>query len=172
MKVIDSFKIIYQSKKISLATAFAALIYYLFIEYLITLSATNGFVFVTTPIILIYFLAISSAMLLVISIYSIRLSLSKVEPESVGAFSFVTAAAGGILAGCNCQAPILASVLYLFAFNAATVSTVIAFVGNNQAAIFSLLIILNVAISYYHLHKISASCAIKGGRLVRIKGRK
>ncbi len=161
------FKTLYKSKAVLITTAFASIIYYILIEYIISLNATNGFVFVTVPTVLIYLLVLSSAVLLTISLHSVRLSLSGLEEGSVSAASLITTVFGGVAAGCNCSVPILSSILYVLSFNAATVSTVIAFVGNYQIELFCAFIALNIYTIYYHLSKLSQSCTIKKGRIVR-----
>jgi len=169
MRAFEYFKALFRSKAAVATTAIFSIGYYLLIEYVINLNATNGFVFVTTPQVLIYLLAFTSAILLTISIHSIRLSFSKLETELDGVASVVTSLFGGIIAGCNCAVPILASIMYLFALDAATVSTVLSFISSYQLELFSLLIVLNLLISYHHLSTLSRTCTIKKGRLVRLK---
>ncbi|HVA82564.1 MAG TPA: hypothetical protein VNF06_00160 [Candidatus Aquilonibacter sp.] len=167
MAPFEIFKAIFRSRLIIALTAIVAIAYYFLIQYVIALNAPGGYVFITTPAIMFYLLAISASLLLVISAYSIKLSLLTMESEVEGAASIISAFLGGIIAGCNCSVPIIASILYLFALNAATVSTVIAFIGNYQLEIFALLVLFNIAVSYHHLERLSATCTIKKGRLQR-----
>lgn len=167
MAVFEFFKAIFKSRLIIALTAIIAIAYYFLIQYVIALNAPGGYIFITTPAILFYLLAISASVLLVISAYSIRLSILTMQSELEGAASVISAVLGGIIAGCNCSVPIIASILYLFALNAATVSTIIAVIGNYQIEIFGLLILFNIAVSYYHLSRLSATCTISKGRLQR-----
>ncbi|MDE1869846.1 MAG: hypothetical protein KGH71_02560 [Candidatus Micrarchaeota archaeon] len=167
MGVFEIFKAIFKSRLIIALTAIVAIAYYFLIQYVIALNAPGGFIFVTTPAIMFYLLAISASVLLIISAYSIRLSLLTMESEFEGAASIISTVLGGVIAGCNCSVPIISSILYLFALNAATVSDVVAFVGNYQLEIFALLILFNIAVSYHHLERLSATCTIKKGRLQR-----
>lgn len=154
--VLSCFKTMYQSRFVVATTILAATFYYLLIEYVISLNAVNGFTFITTPPVLIYLLVLSGAVLLTISIQSIRFSVSRIRSESEGVLSFLTMLVGGLIASCNCEVPVLASMLYLFAFSATTVSAFVSFIGSNQVAIFLVLIALNAGFSYYHLRKLSA----------------
>ncbi|MDE1761700.1 MAG: hypothetical protein KGH59_02040 [Candidatus Micrarchaeota archaeon] len=166
MRSFEYFKALFGSRSAILTTLVLAVIYYIVIEYIVKLGFGTGQAFVTVPQILIYTLAISAAALLTISLHSIRLSVSKARNEAEGILSIATALIGGVVAGCNCEVPIVASLLYLLAFNATTVSSVISFLANYQLEIFVLLIIVNVAVSAYHLSRLSSSCTIKNGRLV------
>lgn len=165
--VLLYFKTLYKSKTVLITTTLFSIMYYIIIEYIISLNATSNFVFVTIPLVLIYLLVLSSAVLLTISLHSIKLSLSKLEEGSVSATSLITTIFGGVAAGCNCSVPILSSVLYVLSFNAATVSTVTAFVGNYQIEFFCAFIVLNFYAIYYHLGKLSHSCTIRKGKIVR-----
>ncbi|MGI0141902.1 MAG: hypothetical protein ACREBF_04635 [Candidatus Micrarchaeales archaeon] len=169
MQAFEYFKAFFNSKTVVATTAALAVLYYFIIEYVISLNATDGVVFITTPQILIYLLALSSAVLLTISIHSIRLSLSRIQMEIDGVASAATSVIGGVIAGCNCAVPILSSAMYLLALNAATVSTVLAFVSNYQIEIFAALILFNFVTSFHHLSALSRTCTIKSGKLVRKK---
>lgn len=169
MSVFDFFKIIFGSKLVVTATALIAIIYYFVIEYFISLNAPGGHVFVTTPAILLYLLALSASILLVVSVYSMRFSFSRIESEAEGIASFVTTVLGGIIAGCNCAVPIIASAMYLLTLNALTVSGVLVFIGDHQIELFLLLIAFNILLSYHHLSKLSSVCSIKKGKIVAPK---
>ena len=169
MPILSYFKALFTSKWVIALTAVFSIAYYFMINYVISLNAPAGFVIITTPPILIYLLSVSAAVLIAISIHSISLSLSRIRSESTGVVSAATMIAGGVIAGCNCEVPVLSSVLYLFALNGTTVSSIIAIVGDYQNYIFALLIVLNVALSYYNIYRLSRSCSIKNGRIVRKK---
>ncbi|MDE1825639.1 MAG: hypothetical protein KGH61_00500 [Candidatus Micrarchaeota archaeon] len=169
MPILAYFRAFFTSKWVIATTAVFAIAYYFMINYVISLNAPAGFVIITTPPILIYLLALSAAVLISISIESIRLSLSRIRNESTGALSVLTMLAGGVIAGCNCEVPVLSSILYLLALNGTAVSSIIAIVGDYQNYIFVLLIVLNVALSYYSLSRLFGSCSIQKGRIVRKK---
>lgn len=170
MGAFDFFRVIFSSKEVVGATAILAIVYYFVINYVISLNSPGGISFVTVPAILIYLLAISASMLLVISIYSMKFSFLRIESEAEGVISFITTLAGGIVAGCNCAVPIIASLLYLLTLNAVTVSSIIVIIGNYQIEIFAALILLNLLVSYYHLNKLSKMCTIKKGNIVKKRG--
>ncbi|MDE1855823.1 MAG: hypothetical protein KGH49_01125 [Candidatus Micrarchaeota archaeon] len=169
MRALAYFKALYKSKLVLATTALLAIIYYYAIQYLIFLSSYHGAVFVTVPAPMLYLLAISGAVLLTISIHSIKLARSKLETESVGIASAVTTVVGGFVAGCSCTVPLLSSLLYLFALDALAVGSIISFIAAYQLYIFAALILLNILLSYYHLHKMSGSCTLKNGRIVRLR---
>ncbi|MDE1870502.1 MAG: hypothetical protein KGH71_06020, partial [Candidatus Micrarchaeota archaeon] len=75
MRWFEYFKALFRSKATVATTAIFSIAYYLLIEYVIGLNATNGYVFVTVPPVLIYLLAFTSGLLLTITIHSIRLSI-------------------------------------------------------------------------------------------------
>ncbi|MDE1828131.1 MAG: hypothetical protein KGH65_03160 [Candidatus Micrarchaeota archaeon] len=169
MRVFEYFKALFRSRLVAATTAIFSVAYYLLIEYLISLNATNGLIFITVPQIFVYALAFSSAILLSISIHTIKFSLSRLQTEVDGIASLLTVVFGAVIAGCNCELPILASIMYLLTLNVVEVSSVLSFISSYQIELFSLLILLNILISYHHLSRLSGSCTIKRGRLVRLK---
>lgn len=168
---IETLRALYRSQSVVLITAAGGVIYYLLIQYLVRAS-NYGIFLITVPAPLLYLLILSSAVLLAISIYSITLSLNTLESSEVGVLGIVTTFAGGMVASCGCSAPILASVLYFFALNTATVSTFTSAVGNNQTTLIILLVFFNLAVSYYHISKLSKDCVInREEMLIHRKGK-
>ncbi|MDE1846375.1 MAG: hypothetical protein KGH53_03810 [Candidatus Micrarchaeota archaeon] len=165
MGAAQIFRSLFGSKAVIAATALIAIAYFYLIEYVISLNAPGGYTFVTVPPILLYLLSLSAAVFLVISAFSLRFAILRVQSEVELAVSALSTIVGGIIAGCSCSVPILASILYIFALNAATVSGLLAFIGNYQVELFGALILFNVAISYHHLDKLSQTCVIRKGRI-------
>ncbi len=150
---------------IILTVLFVFLYYFLFYNIL-EYSSGTGVILVTTPIYLIYALVVTSAILLYISVYTIRLSVFNIVNNIPSGVSVVTAVAGGVIASCECQIPLLSVVLYSLGFNSLSVSNVLSFVGAYQTVIITLLFLLNLIFIYYSLGRLSSTCRIKNGRII------
>ncbi len=136
-------------------TALFIVLYYLFFYYLI-LSSNKGIFLVTAPISLVYLLVVSSAVLLSVSVYAIAKSIhAKYAAAGGSALSIGTSALNGLIVGCNCYAPILASTLYALGFGTLGVSSAISFLGTYQAELLVVFIAVNLAFLYYQLGRLA-----------------
>lgn len=145
----------------------AAIIYYLFIKYIITISS-QGIFLVTVPTFLLYLLAASSALLLTISAYSIHISYKySVMGIEDGAASAVTTFIGGLVTSCGCSAPILAVILYGLGVNVIGVGSALTFLSVNQDWLLGIVVIVNLLLMYYSLGKVSSGCRMgKSGKII------
>lgn len=135
-----------------------AIIYYLLFYFLITQS-NHGVFLLTVPAYMIYLLVITSGILLSISIFSIRsLRRSKIKNGAPASFlSVAMPAAGGVIAGCSCEVPILGSILYPLGLNVFAVSGVISAIAVYGPALIAIFIVANLLSIYYLSGKIARS---------------
>lgn len=145
--------------------AIGAAAYYYFILYIIRIS-NSGLVLITAPIYLIYLTVATSAVLLTVSIYSLRLSLKNMASDvSEGAASIVTVFIGSLVSSCACTAPILGTILYGIGFDSLGVSGALSFVGSNQYLLLGIVSLANLFLIYYSLGKLSGACRLRNGRI-------
>lgn len=147
-----------------------AVVYYLFIKYIITVSS-HGVFFVVVPTYILYLLSVTSALLLTVSAYTINLSFrySTLGIED-GLASAATTFIGSLVTSCGCSAPILAVILYGLGVNAIGVSSAITFIAVNQVWLLTAVILLNLILVYYSLGKVSKGCSIDKSGKIRAKG--
>lgn len=149
---IEILKRIYRPEFILLNAAFAFM-YYLMLTGLLSIQQ-QGVPFTPVPIALIYTLAISSSVPLTIAIYSISNTQRNRAKVSASASSVLTTVAGGIFAGCGCQAALLTGILALFTTSgeALSISTLAA---ENAQLLFVSLIVINIFVVAYYLNRLS-----------------
>ncbi len=164
---IGILKRIYTSPYYVLFNVAIAFFYYFLFRFVFSLSGPE--LLLNIPGYMIYALAISAAVLLTVSVYSVARALSKTNGVSTGVLSAVTAAAGSLFASCGCQAPILGTALYAIGFNAVAVSGVIAAVGTYQYLLFAALIVINLFFIYYTLRRTASRLPRNQLRSVKTK---
>ncbi len=120
---------------------------------------------------LTYLLTFTSAVLITVTVFLVNFNFANIKNDIYGSFSLVSTMLGGIVAGCGCQAPIIATIMYTLGLNTLSVSNVLYSVDNNQTLIFSLLILLNTFFIFYNTRQISSKCVIKNNSIY-IKKRK
>ncbi len=152
---IHVLKSVFSSPLYILITIVAAIAYYELFKYLVLISNKDVF-FITAPVYLIYALILSAAVLMTTSIYAIAKSLrAKYAGAEGGILSIITSSLTGLVIGCSCYAPILASVMYAIGFGTLAVSDAISFVGDYQNWLLVLFIALNLIFIYYQLGRIT-----------------
>ncbi len=159
------------ARKPSLASLFVAgsILYYLFIRYIITISSQGVFL-ITMPLYLLYAVSISSALLLTVSAYSMRLSYAHgLMGISDGTASAATTVVGSLVTSCGCSAPVLGTILYLLGANAIGVSGAIAFIATNQEWLMAAVILANLLLAYYSLGRLTYGCVLDSSGKVKAK---
>ncbi len=148
-------KRIFFSPIMILVFAVIAILYYFLIHFLITASS-HGLFLITLPSYFIYVLALTSSLLMTISIYQIHISLkNRLLAAGEGATSAITTIAGGLITSCGCSSPILSTILYGIGVNIIGVSGAISFVASNQEWLIGIAILVNLVMSYYSLGKLA-----------------
>ncbi|MDE1874196.1 MAG: hypothetical protein KGI04_03710 [Candidatus Micrarchaeota archaeon] len=151
---LDVFKRIFTSPFYILVAIVAIVAYYALFSYLI-ISSNKGIFLVTAPIYLVYALILSAAVLLATSVYAVSVSIRARYAGAEGsALSIITSSFGGLIIGCNCYAPIFASMLYAIGFGSLQVSSAISFLGVYQVWLVALLVAANLIFIYYQLGRI------------------
>lgn len=156
---VKSLKSIYQPKYIALNVAIAVAYYYL-IKYLLSIQQ-KGIPITSVPFYLVYILVVTSSVTFTIAIYSISNTRRNKARYSATSVSAATAVAGGVLAGCGCQAAILFNVLAVSvgAGEATLVNTIIT---ENAPLLFGAMIIINLFVIGYYIEKLSKpACRIR-----------
>ncbi len=160
-------KRIFSSPIMILAFALISILYYFLIHFLITASS-HGLFLITLPSYFIYVLALTSSLLMTISIYQIHISFkNRILAAGEGATSAITTIAGGLITSCGCSSPILSTILYGIGVNIIGVSGAISFVASNQEWLVGIAILVNLVLSYYSLGKLDRLQAKKP----KVKGR-
>ncbi len=162
-------KSIYASPYYVAFNAAADVLYYFFFRFVFSLSGTV--LLLEIPNYMIYALALSASMLLTAGAYSVASALSGKGGISDGALSAATTAAGGVIASCGCQAPILGTLLYAVGFNAIAVSGVLAIVGTYQMLFFTVLIAINLLFLYYTLRRTASRLDVNPLRKAKVRSR-
>lgn len=157
--------LIYRSPKYVLLTVFAAGLYYLLFNYFVSLE-NYGLVIYSEPAYLVYLLSLSASVLLTITVYTLSLRLRRGLRTSsrAGLLASLSTVVGGCITGCACQAPILYSIVYFFGLNAFEASGVVTLFVAHDSEINAALVLLNVAVAFRLLSKISRV----GGRPARV----
>jgi hypothetical protein len=159
MNFTKSLRDIYKPKYIVLNIAIAV-VYYYFVEYLLSIQQ-KGIPITSVPLYLVYVLVAVSSVTFTIAIYSIRNTRRNEAKVSASSTSLLTTVAGGVVAGCGCQAAILFNVLSLsVGTGEATLINTVA--TENSPLIFGAMIIINLFVIGYYLDKLSKpACKIK-----------
>jgi hypothetical protein len=153
---LKALAMIYRSPKYMVLTIASAALYYLLFNYFVSLD-NHGIVIYSEPVYLVYSLAITAAVLLTITVYSLTLRLRRraQASSSAGLLASISTVVGGCITGCACQAPILYNLLYFVGLNAfeasGIVSTLLAYDFDINVA----LIALNLLVAYRLLSKVS-----------------
>ena len=162
-------KTIYSKPVSIIVTAIFILMYYVLFENIISISAGNLVPILATPIYLIYALIVTSAILLFLSAYNLKISISNLRNSIYSGISVGSTILGGIIAGCECQVPLLSLIMYNLGLNSISVSTVISLAGEYEVVIIAILVLSNTFFIYYSLGKMSSTCSIKNGNVVARK---
>jgi hypothetical protein len=159
MNSIKSLRDIYKPKYIIL-NIIIAVAYYFVIRYLLLIQQ-HGIPITSVPIYLVYALVVSSSVTFTIAIYSITNTKRNEAKFSAASTSIVTAFAGGVFAGCGCQAAILFNFLAIsIGTGEATLRNTI--ITENASLIFGAMIVINLFVVGYYLEKLSTpKCRIK-----------
>jgi hypothetical protein len=115
---------------------------------------------------LLYLLVLTSSMLLTIAVYSIRNTRNNRARVSATSLGTVTALFGGVIGGCGCSVPIISS-LAVVGLSASEVVSLNNFLADYQNEIFSLMVVVNLAVIVYYLFRLSsASCRINAASAI------
>jgi predicted Co/Zn/Cd cation transporter (cation efflux family) len=143
----------------------AAVAYYLAIAYLNAIQNSGVSLFLGIPVIEVYALAITSSVMLTVSIYSIRNTIRNSVKVSGSTLSVATAAVGGLFCGCGCAASFLFTGLVGIGFGAASVFAVTDTISIYKVDFIALLIGINLFATIYYLNRLSKpSCRIRKGK--------
>jgi hypothetical protein len=147
---------IYRSPKYVVLTIAAAASYYYLFNYFVSLN-NHGIIIYSEPVYLVYSLAITAALLLTITVYSLSLRMrNRVQSSSsAGLLASISTVVGGCVTGCACQAPILYYLLYFFGMNAFEASGIVSTILAYDFYINVGLIVLNLLVAYRMLSKVS-----------------
>jgi len=153
---LNALKEIYTSYFYIAETVLGAFVYYFL--YIIIAASQGIFLFITTPLYLIYLLIVTSAILLTIATFVIRRSAKAIKSAyASGAYSLLASVFGGLVASCGCEMPLFTAFLYVIGMNALEVTGFISVVNLYKIYILSIFIIANVLLSYYYLGKVTPS---------------
>jgi len=144
-----------------LLTLAGGVLYYFLFEYLVSLN-NYGIVIFYVPIYLVYLLSLTASLLLTVTVYafSSRIRQGAGIVPSRGLVGSISAAVGGCVGGCACQAPILYNIFYLIGLNAFEASGVVTLIASYQTELNVLLILLNAILTYRILSKVSLTTAL------------
>lgn len=157
--VLRTLVALYSSWKTILTNVvFFAAYYLLFYEMIIHSNA--GFFLLTIPFSLLVLFVLASSVLATVAVSYLRLSLRRRSFPGV-AQSPIGVALGALVAGCACNLPLLAPVMYFIGLNSLEVSGVISFLAAYQQTIIEVIVVINALSIYYYLRLISRS---NGGR--------
>ncbi len=162
-------KAVYSKPMPIIVTAIFIAMYYVLFQSITSISNHGLAPILTTPAYLIYALVITSAVLLFLSAYSLKLSLYDIRNNLGSGISVGSTVIGALIAGCDCQAPILSIIMYNLGLNSIFVSNIISFVGEYETIIIFALVLSNIVYIYYNLGKMSSNCMIRNGSVVAKK---
>lgn len=153
--VLRTFVALYSSwKTIVTNVVFFAAYYVLFYEMIVHSNA--GFFLLTIPFSLLILFVFASSASATVAVSYLRLSLRRRSLPGV-AQSPIGVALGAFVAGCSCNLPLLAPVMYFIGLNSLEVSGVISFLAAYQQTIIEVIVLINVLSVYYYLRLISGS---------------
>ena len=159
MMIYQTLKDIYKPKYILLNIAIVTAYYYL-ITLMLSIQQ-QGVPITSVDVNLIYILVITASVTLTIAIYSIKNTRRNAAKVSATTVSTISAVAGGVLAGCSCQAAILFSILVLV-INGGEAASINAMVSGYANLLYEVMILINLFVIIYYLNKLSnPSCKIK-----------
>ncbi len=151
MKFYYTLKKIYTPKYMLLSIVLG-IVYSIAFLYLAYLQGGNA-IMLYIPVYLIFLLIASSAILMTVSIYSIR-NMRKSNAKKTG----TAASAGTVILGsglCGCTTTLLPTVALAVGISTPTVYVLASFLKNYSVAIVSLLIVINVVVLVYYLNRLS-----------------
>ncbi len=166
---ISFLKAVYSKPMPIIVTAIFIVMYYVLFQSITSISNQGLAPILTTPSYLIYSLVLTSAVLLFLSAYSLKISLYNIRSNLGSGISVGSTVIGALIAGCECQAPILSIIMYNLGLNSISVSTLLSFVGEYETIIIFVLVLSNILYIYYNLGKMSSNCMIKNGNVVAKK---
>ncbi len=146
---------LYSSWKTLLTNGIFFAAYYLLFYEMITHS-NAGYFLLTIPLSLLVLFVLASSALATVAVFYLRLSLRRRSLPGI-AQSPIGVALGAFVAGCSCNLPLLAPVLYFIGMNAVEVSGVISFLAAYQQAIVETIVVIDALSIYYYLRLISRS---------------
>ena len=151
---ISTFVTIFSRKRyVAIAAVGAAAFYYIF-YYLVTTDNFGAFL-LFIPIYLIYALVVSSGILFAISVFAVANSAaSRRLGIEGGIIGVLLPSVGGVVAGCACAFPLLASILLFIGVNTFEAAGVVSLVGGYQLWIDIAMILVNIAMIYYYLGRL------------------
>jgi len=153
--VLRTFVALYTSWKTILTNVvFFAAYYLLFYEMIVHSNA--GFFLLTIPFSLLVSFVLASSALATVAVSYLRLSLRRRSLPGV-AQSPIGVAVGAFVAGCSCNLPLLAPLMYFIGLNSLEVSGVISFLAAYQQTIIEAVVVVDVVSIYYYLRLISGS---------------
>jgi len=160
MNILNTLKGIYGKPKYIALNLGIAVAYYFIIEYLLSIQQ-KGIPITSIPIYLIYALVVTTSITFTIAIYSIANTRKNNARFSASSVSAVSTVAGGVLAGCGCQAAILFNVL-AFGVGTGEATLINTIVSENAPLIVGAMLIINLFVIGYYLDKLSnPKCKIK-----------
>jgi hypothetical protein len=133
---------------------FFAAYYLLFYELI--LHSNSGFFLLTIPYSLLVVFVLASSVLATVAASYLRLSLRRRSLPGI-AQSPIGVVLGAFVAGCSCNLPLLAPVMYFIGLNSLEVSGAISFLALYQQAIVEAIVVIDVLSIYYYLRLISRS---------------
>jgi hypothetical protein len=153
--VLRTFVALYSSWKTILTNVVFFAAYYLLFYEMITHS-NAGFFLLTIPFSLLVLFVLASSALATVAVSYLRLSLRRRSIPAV-AQSPIGVALGAFVAGCSCNLPLLAPVMYFIGLNSLEVSGVISFLAAYQQTIIEVILVIDALSIYYYLRLISGS---------------
>jgi predicted small integral membrane protein len=145
--------------------AVSALVYYLAITYINTLQERGLSLFLGMPVIEVYALAVTSSIVLTISVYSVWNTIRNNVKVSGSLLSVATTALGSMFVGCGCSASFLFAGLVGIGFGAAGVFALTNTLAVYKVEFVALLIGINLFATIYYLNRLSRpSCRIRKSR--------
>jgi hypothetical protein len=153
--VLHSLVAVYSSWTTILTNALFFVGYFL-LFYAVIYYSNFGFFLLTVPSYLLGLLVLASSCSATVAVAYLRISRRRNSIPGV-AQSPIGVALVAFVASCSCNIPLLAPILYFIGLNAIEVSGVISFLASYQAAIFEVIIVVNLLSIYYYLSLISRS---------------
>lgn len=153
-RLLTALRIYSDIKYIAIALASSAAFFYLF-RYMIAAN-NRGIFLVLMPISLVYVLVATSGILFSISVFAMSYSISSRKLGAIGGIEGVIAPSiGGLVASCACTFPLLESVLLFLGVNTFDAIGIVSAIASYQIWIISAMILINTAMIYYYLGKMS-----------------
>jgi hypothetical protein len=151
--VLRTFVALYSSWKTLLTNVIFFVAYYILFYEMITHS-NAGFFLLTIPFSLLLLFVLASSALATVAVSYLRLSLRRRSLPGV-AQSPIGVAVGAFVAGCSCNLPLIAPVMYFIGLNSLEVSGVISFLAAYQQTIVEAIVVIDVLSIFYYLRQIS-----------------